>query len=328
MFFLKTWASDDTSKSGLARKVVGLLMFNRKKTRRAIQDSDDLDIISAVWILASNDENPAITYEGVRYRLGLPKSFDIKKLIASRADLFRQGIPFNRLEAWKDAMRENTHLPSWIRDLEVAARDSAIDALTTDDIFRSQFRSEDGAARSPIEIIDWGLQHIDRLRKAGVEAREERFRWITGLAVPLFSMVIALTAVLTTFYSESRRTKNEVESKKYETTFRIKEDAYISFMKALGDAYDHAYRLDAPAAIQRPTLIQSIDRLETAYYSLEPFLDKQKQWEVWNEYQKFVGMCLDLEKVPESPDREKYHDRFLAFRLYFRTQLYESLFPK
>lgn len=303
------------------------------KSRTTIQDAHDLDIVSAIWILACNDENPIITYEGIRSRLGLASEFDIKGLVGTRAELFRHGIPAKRLAKWKQEMRAGRHLPAWIRDVDdEEKKTAAIEAMSVDSLFRSQFRAEANAPRSPIEIIDWGIQHIDRLRKAGVEARDERFRWITGLAVPLFSMVIsmviAVAAILTNSYSESRRTSSEVESKKYETTFRIKEDAYISFMKAIGDVYDRAYRSDTPAIIQRPALAQSIDRLETAYYSLEPFLNKQKQSEVLNKYQEFVSMCLELQKEPDSPDREKYLDKFLAFRLYFRTELYEALFPK
>lgn len=304
-------------------------MLTRKKIRPSIQGPDDLDIISAAWILTCNDENSIITYDGVRYRLGLPDHFDVKQLIASRVELFRHGITTRRLEMWKEEMRNGKHLPSWIRDTDdEEKRATMIEALTRDDVFRSQFRSEAGAPRSSIRVIDWGLQHVDRLRKATVEARDERFRRITGLALPTLSMIIALAAVLSSAYLQSRSINTQIESKEYETTFRIKEDAYISFMKTLEDVYDHAYRLDIPAVIQRPALLQSIDRLGTAYYSLEPFLDKQKQAEVWNQYQEFASMCLELHKAPESPDREKYHDRFLAFRLYFRTQLHEALFPK
>lgn len=296
------------------------------KSRSAIQDARDLDIVSAIWILACNDENPSITYESIRSRLGLAPEVDIKGLVGTRAELFRHGIPSERLRRWKQEMSAGKHLPAWLREVDdEAKKTAAIDALSADDVFRSQFRAEADAPRSPIEIIDWGIKHIDRLRKAGVEAREEKFKWVTGLTLPLLSMIVAFTAILSNSCSERRRSNNEIESSKYETTFRIKHEAYISFMKALADAYDHAYRSEIPAVIQRPALLQSIDRLETAYYSLEPFLDKRKQSEVWNRYQDFASMCIELQKSPASPDREKDMEQFLALRLYFRTELYEAL---
>jgi len=74
-------------------------------------------------------------------------------------------------------MKVGKHLPSWIRDMDEADKKSeAIDKLTSDNVFRSQFRSEDDAPRSPIEIIDWGVQHIERLRRADLEKNERTAR--------------------------------------------------------------------------------------------------------------------------------------------------------
>jgi len=47
-----------------------------------------------------------------------------------------------------------------------------ISELSPDDVFRSQFRAGADAPQSSIEVIDWGLQHIDRLRKAHFDAKE------------------------------------------------------------------------------------------------------------------------------------------------------------
>ena len=52
---------------------------------------EELDLVSAIWILASNDETSLITYRGIQYRLDLPTAFDIKALIARRPELFRPG---------------------------------------------------------------------------------------------------------------------------------------------------------------------------------------------------------------------------------------------
>ncbi len=32
---------------------------------------DDHDLLSAIWVMACNDENPIITFQGLRYRLNL-----------------------------------------------------------------------------------------------------------------------------------------------------------------------------------------------------------------------------------------------------------------
>lgn len=41
------------------------------------REFDDLDTVSAIWILASHDENPLITYTGLIHRLGLPANCDV-----------------------------------------------------------------------------------------------------------------------------------------------------------------------------------------------------------------------------------------------------------
>jgi hypothetical protein len=144
------------------------------------EDVEELDIVSAIWILASNDETSLITYEGIRYRLGLASGFDVRKLVQRRGELFRAGANEKHLEAWKNEMLASRHLPSWIRAItEKTEREKTIKTLTVNDVFRSQFRVTGSlggrpwrADRSPIEVIKWGLEHIDRLRKAKLEAHE------------------------------------------------------------------------------------------------------------------------------------------------------------
>jgi len=92
------------------------------------------------------------------------------------------------------------HLPSWIREIEdPTAQKQAIEALTPDDVFRSQFRAEKDAPRAPVEIIDWGLQHIDRLRKASIEAHEQSAKswqmwlvFVVGIINIIVTVVVAL----------------------------------------------------------------------------------------------------------------------------------------
>lgn len=137
-------------------------------------EADVFDILSAAWVLACNDENPIITYRGLRYRLDPSGSVDVEALIRSRGDLFRQSVSNERINAWKSDMRSGKHRPSWIRELSSEAeRLQAIEALQPRDVFRSQFRTTAGAPPSSIKTIDWGLQHIDRLRKAKYEAHQK-----------------------------------------------------------------------------------------------------------------------------------------------------------
>ena len=82
-------------------------------------------------------------------------------------------------------------MPGWLKAIDESKRSAAIEALGSGDMFRSQFRAQADAERSPIEIIKWGLDHLDRLRKARVDANDASVKrwqmwlvfWVTLLGV-------------------------------------------------------------------------------------------------------------------------------------------------
>jgi hypothetical protein len=167
-----------------------------KKRHKAKSNRDKFDVLSALWVLACNDPISIMSYNGIRYRLKLPPDCDIESLVEERGELFRPGVPSRRLEEWKAAMQSQvSKRPAWIRDLEdEASQLNAIEALSVDDVFRSQFRTEKDALPSTLEILDWGLQHIERLRKANLEAREEVIkRWQLWSVIILSIANIAVT---------------------------------------------------------------------------------------------------------------------------------------
>jgi hypothetical protein len=170
-------------------------MKNQK--RITIKEPDVFDILSATWILASNDENEIITYEGIKSRLNLPANYNVKDLIQSRGELFRRGVPASRLDEWKDEMHNGRHLPIWVKEIEdVSKRNMAIENLTINDVFRSQFRTGKDSPKSEIEIINWGLEHIDRLRKASVDAREQSAkRWEIWIVLGIGIINIIVTVI-------------------------------------------------------------------------------------------------------------------------------------
>lgn len=136
-------------------------------------DLEELDLLSAIWILASNDENHLITYEGIRDRLGLDADFDIRRLIMKRRELFRPGAPPGELEDWQVSMRKGSRLPAWIKQIkDNSKRLNKIDSLSQDDVFRSQFRANFGSPKSEVAVLSWGLDHIDRIRKSRITSQE------------------------------------------------------------------------------------------------------------------------------------------------------------
>jgi hypothetical protein len=136
-------------------------------------DLEELDLVTAVWILASNDENHLVTFEGIRERLGLDAGFDVRGLVLKRRELFRPGAPPGELEEWQTSMRKGSRLPAWIKLIEDdSKRLSAIDGLSQKDVFRSQFRASRGSPKSEVQVLSWGLDHIDRIRKSKAASQE------------------------------------------------------------------------------------------------------------------------------------------------------------
>lgn len=166
-------------------------------------DVDEFDVISAMWIFASNDKNPLITLKGIRFRLNLPEDYPVEDLVNKRGELFRRPTDPTALNEWKDRMRKGAEIPSWIRTIsDRKKRDDTIDSLDLKDVFRSQFRPTKDADTSPIDLIKWGLEHIERLRKAAAEARDAHAKswqmwlvfWVgmAGIAVSIVNLVISI----------------------------------------------------------------------------------------------------------------------------------------
>jgi hypothetical protein len=109
-------------------------------------------------------------------------------------------VPTRRLKAWKELLGDPRHRPSWLLALPASERAAAIDGLTPDDCFRSQFRAEDGSQRSGLDVIEWGLKHLDRVRTTMVKWDEGIAKswqmWLTiGLTLTNIIVQVVLSAV-------------------------------------------------------------------------------------------------------------------------------------
>jgi len=246
---------------------------------------DDFAVLSGVWILASNDDNSIITYASVRYRLGLSEMYPLEELVARRGELFRRGVRADRLEAWKTDMRQGKHLPSWVRSLSEEERERYLKRLAPEDCFRSQFRTGEKARRSDVEIIEWGLKHIDRLRDLHVRSGEEKMhRWST-LWIPLLSTTVALVAVFGGMVQGSMALRAQANLKSYELSFAPKQQSYGRFMRAHLAAYEAAVNRDERA------LGSANGEANATYYDLEPFLDDSVRTAVRAASERFLRLC-------------------------------------
>lgn len=279
-----------------------------------------LDIVSATWILASNDENPLITYKSIVHRLGLEDNFDIKGLIKIHGELFRQKASDKALTDWKNQMSLGKHLPSWIKSLPESEKQNAINTLTTDDIFRSQFRAKSSSPASDISIINWGLEHIERTRKATTEQNQEKYKKLTTFWIPILTTIISILTVLTSYYNQQKLLDSQTNIKKMELEYRTKQDGYTNFMKNVISAYTTARQNN------KNDLIKSLDNIETNYYSFESLLNEKDKNEIWKNYQEFSSFCYSA--MEKTQNDTTYADSCLKYKNLFRDKLQNSLNQK
>jgi hypothetical protein len=108
--------------------------------------------------------------------------------VRSHGELFRWGIPTRRLEELDEKIRQKRkdRWPQNLSEESESGQPEEIGPLKPDDGFRSQFRVGGGnPPPSPIEILDWGLQHIERSREASLEARQE-----SAMRLQLWSIIV------------------------------------------------------------------------------------------------------------------------------------------
>lgn len=286
--------------------------------------SDKFDILSSIWILSCNDENSIISYSGLKYRLNLDNEFNLEGLIRSRRELFRTIVPQSWINEWKIEMSQGKRIPMWIREHESKERKKIIDSLSSTDFFRCQFRTLKGAEKAPIEIIDWGLKHIDRLRKIEVEKNEAKIKKWTHMWIPIASMVVALVAVLSSVYIQDETIKTQIELKKYEISFGPKQQNYSILMSNL------IYAFESAQAKNFNELRKRLDKIEQSYYNIEPFLDNSLRVIIWEQIQQFSGMCYEYVDIPfkertDSLNNEKI-DLYLKNKNFFKEKLFPALF--
>jgi hypothetical protein len=240
----------------------------QRATRTPIRSADDLDNLSAIWILSCIDENPIMTYRGLSDRLDLPDSYDVKALVRGRRELFRPKVLPSRFREWKAKMENGLSLPAWVAEIEDdVARAAAIKNISRDDVFRNQFRTAKDAPKCDIETIDWGLSHLERLRKSTTEEREEWTSKVATVIIPFLSILPVLASLGWNLYLQKLSLSQQGQTNHYKVSFKPKQDAYSKLMMAITNT-----AIDAQTG-NKANLEKRFSDLDESYYQIEPFLN-------------------------------------------------------
>lgn len=286
-----------------------------KSTPAAIPD--EFGLLSSIWILSCNDQIPYMTYEGIKYRLGLPADYDVRKLIGGHGELFRAKVPASSLNEWKDEMLAGDRVPSWIREeADSSERKTLIQGLSPDDLFRNQFRTEANAPRAELEVIKWGLDHIENLRSAQVDLREARVKRWTNMRIPILSTLLALVALMSSAFlqwvnivQQKQTLDVQKQLKYYEVELKPKLDGYSSLMNAMLESLRDADLGDVKATST------TLDRARVAFYAVEPFLFKPEREPLLIQLGTYSMECRDL------ADKEDLLKRRLSSNKYDKVEI-------
>jgi hypothetical protein len=304
---------------------------------RAIQTTaelaDELNIVSSVWILSCNDSYALMTYEEVRYRLGLPDDYDLKGIIRKRGALFRAGVASRRLEELKQEMLAGKNLPDWLKGVvDENERKKRITSLTPDDFFSNQFRIDPDQPIVSDEIVRWGLETIDKLRKARTDAREERRKSWSTITIPLITMGITLILGLTNYFIlrlsfeqqgwfqvlQSQNQARSIAVQGFASELKAKQEAYARFMTSLTNASGSVEARD------RMALIAALSSAEAAYYEIEPFLEIRQSEALLDRYLSFSKLCRQASSAEGPP--VGFSDKATDYRKSFVADLHQALF--
>jgi hypothetical protein len=125
----------------------------------------------------------------------------VKELIKANRPLFRPKAP-TQLEAWKKKREEDRKFPEWLSGNTEEEKLDALNNLEAEQTFRSQFRvgpqpkGKDYPDPAPVEVIEWGLQYIDRRRKAMLEFRDTTAKQWQIIAVAVIGIANILVTIV------------------------------------------------------------------------------------------------------------------------------------
>jgi hypothetical protein len=287
----------------------------------APQEHDPIAVLSAVWVLACNDDNPLLTYRGILHRLELPASYPVREMVARRPELFRRSTPAERVEEWKtEVLSGQRTMPPWLREYPEEEQRQFIRSLGPQDMFRSQFRAKKAAPQSSLEVIEWGLEHIDRLRKAGLESKEQRLKKWSSIVIPLASAaltaLVAITSILSSNRAQARALDNQVQLTRLQVTAKPKQEGYTAFMRHLRGAYTEAAHGDTMR------VNRALDDLESDYLGIEPFLSAPDRKEMSDSLRAFNRFAGSVAARPATNAGQQFEAR----QRFFHDQLGRGLF--
>jgi hypothetical protein len=145
----------------------------------------------------------------------------------------------------------------------------------------------------------------------------------TSIVIPLASIFVAGLAVVTGAWFQRVSVREQAALKHYEVNFVPKQRGYSDFMLAFDSA------IGAVGLRNKQEFVMQMERMNSAFYSLEPFLGDQGRQGIRAEYLLFLDTCnqkLAQPKPESAVDEEAFLTKTVSSKNKLKNMLYASLF--
>lgn len=177
----------------------------------------------------------------------------------------------------------------WLQDKSITSSRQALDrflndGFVVDDVaFRSQFRADHALKAGPSDLatVNWGLEHIDRLRRGRAETRQSVIALTTGIGGVAIGAMVALTAPMVTTLYQGRPVDT--------ARLTIDHQTRLTGYGTLGTAVVTAQR--AARAGDGEALTTALAEIENATTTLSPLLDPTIRQSLRDEETRVLDAC-------------------------------------
>jgi hypothetical protein len=184
---------------------------------------------------------------------------------------------------------EQERVREWLGDRTINSSQQALenfldDRFVVDEIaFRSRFRIDRdlGAEPSDLATVNWGLEHIERLRRGRAETRQSVVALTTGIGGVAIGALVALTAPMVTTLYQGR----PVDTSRTTIDHQTRLDEFGSLAKAVANA------ARAAGAGDGDTLKGAVSEIFGAATALSLLLDPDTRKSLQEQRMSVVEAC-------------------------------------
>lgn len=274
-----------------------------KKTQLKKDSPEYFKILSAIWMISNTEECPLILYKQLYISLKISESIDLKGIIQDNREFFKHGSNQKELDIMKTIWKRDGLNPDYLKTSQKSEEvNNNIDKIGTDDVFKSYFRISGCNEKTSIEIINWGVNHIDKLQQAIKDKKKYMIFRFSAILLPLFTMIFSMSIHLLTSYNQQRLMN-------YNLTLKKIEQGSLHSNMIINDIYSNVIDLNNNIlSIDSLTFYKKVSEIEKNLFYLIPFSATVSVSEIENELKKYkeIGFRLLSDKSIRSSDSTKF----------------------